>query len=176
VLRLISLFAELLRLRVGPQELPASNRVVALSVLALVGASLLAVNRLYPPGLAAGRVGLDLLIEVAFFTAVLHWARHPERFRQTFAAACGTSALLVLLTWPLLDIVVEDQREDLLHGLAVITLLGIYIWHVIVIGHILRHALDVRLRRGIALAIVLVLGSGLIGDALLPPPALEETG
>ncbi len=176
MLRLLSLFAELLRLRVGPQALPASDRVVVVSVAALVGASLLAVQRLYPPGLAASRVGLDLLIEVAFFAGVLYWARHPERFRQTFAAACGTSALLVLLTWPLLDIVVERSREDSLHGLAVLALLGIYVWHVVVIGHILRHALDVRLRRGIALAVVLVLGSGLIGDAVLPPPALEESG
>ncbi len=176
MLRLFSLFADLLRLRAGPQELPASDRVVVASVLALVVASILSVQRLYPPGLAAGRVGLDLVIEAAFFAGALYWARHTERFRQTFAAACGTSALLVLLTWPLLDIVVERSREDLLHGLAIVALLGIYIWHVVVIGHILRHALEVRLRRGIALAVVLVLGAGLIGDAVLPPPALEESG
>jgi len=173
VLRLFSLFAELLRLRVGPQALPASDRVVAVAVVALGGASLLTVQHLYPPGSGAARVGLDLLITVAFFAGLLSVARRPERFRQTFAAVCGTGALLVLITWPLLDIVVERGREDTLYAVAVLALLGVYVWHVVVIGHILRHALDTRPARGIALALIFVLGSGLIGDLVVPPPELE---
>jgi hypothetical protein len=170
VARLVLLVAEMLRLRTAPQQIPASNTLAWAAVIALAVASLLASQRLYTSDVAFGRVGLDLVIHVLFFSGILRWAGHPERFPQTFTAACGTSTLLVLLAWPLLDIVAERSQDDPLYGVATFMLLGINIWLVVVFGHILSHALEIRLRRGIALSLAFVLASVLIANAVFPQP------
>lgn len=168
--RVLVVIADMLRLRTAPQQLPASIGLVWASVLVLAIASLLAGQRLYAGDVAVARVGLDLVLHVAFFSAVLRWAGHPERFPQTFSAACGTSTLLVLLAWPLLDIVAERSRDDALHNVAVLMLLALNVWLVIVFGHILAHALEIRLRRGVALALAFVLASVLLAGAIFPEP------
>lgn len=166
----LQVFADMLRLRTRPQDLPASEPLLAGSVVALAGASMLAIRRLYPPDLAAARIGIDLALQVAFVLAALRLSGRPERFRQTFTALCGTGALLVLLSWPLLDIVVERSPGESLFALGLLALFAVYGWSVVVVGHILRHALDLGLGRGIALALAYIVVSALVGDALVPVP------
>jgi len=170
VLRSSLVFAELLRLRARPQDLPARDGVVVGSVLAVFGASMLAVHEIYTPGRAVGRVLVDVLLEAGFVLGVLRVTGRPERFRQTFSALCGTGAILVLLTWPLVDIVVQRPPGSALAGIALLLLLAIYGWSALVIGHILRYALDLSLGRAVLLALAYVLVSSLLGDALVPPP------
>ena len=161
-------FIRLLQLRSGPQDLPATDRVLLGSIVAAVAASLLAVRSLYPFELALGRIGLDLLLQAGFILAALHWTGHPARFRQTYAAFCGTGALLVLLIWPLVDILQERGPEETLSGIALVLLFGIYGWSVAVIGHILRHALELRMSAAVVLALGYFIGSAAIIETLLP--------
>ena len=170
----LQLFADMLRLRTRPQDLPASQTVLLGSAIGLAAASMLAVRRLYPPDLAAARIGIDLALQLAFVVAVLRMTGHPERFRQTFTALCGTGALLVLLSWPLLDILVERSPGESLYTLAVLALLAVYAWSVVVVGHILRHALDTGLGRGVAVALAYIVVSALVGDTLVPVPDMES--
>lgn len=162
----------MLQLRAGPQALPASDRVLLGSIAAVIATSLLAVRSLYPLDLAAVRIGLDLLLQAAFVFAALRWTGHPARFRQTYAALCGTGALLVLLVWPLVDILQDRPPEDTLAGVALMLLFGIYGWSVAVIGHILRHALDLRMGPAVLLALGYFIGTAAIIEMLLP----GETG
>jgi len=169
VVRSTVMLAEMLRLRARPQDLPARDGIVAGSVIAVVGASMLSVHALYAPGRALLRVVVDVLIEAAFVFGALRVTGRMERYRQTFSALCGTGALLALLTWPLVDIVVERPPGSALAALAMLLLLAIYAWSTLVIGHILRHALELSLARAVALALAYVVVSSLLGDALVPP-------
>lgn len=158
----------MLQLRAGPQDLPASGRVFLGSIAAVVTASLLAVRSLYPLDLAVVRIGLDLLLQAGFLFAALQWTGQPVRFRQTYAALCGTGALLVLLIWPLVDILRDRSPEETLSGVALMLLFGIYGWSVAVIGHILRHALDLRMGPAVLLALGYFIASAAIIETLLP--------
>lgn len=158
----------MLQLRAGPQELPASDRVFLGSIAAVIAASVLAVRSLYPLDLALVRIGLDLLLQAGFVFAALQWIGQPARFRQTYAALCGTGALLILLIWPLVDILQDRSPEETLTGVALVLLFGIYGWSVAVIGHILRHALDLRMGPAVLLALGYFIGSAVIIETLLP--------
>lgn len=167
----LQVFADMLRLRARPQDVPASDTLLLGSVVAVAGASMLAIRRLYPADLAAARIGIDLLLQLAFVLGALQVTGHPERFRQTFTALCGTGALLVLLSWPLLDVLLDTERGASLHALGSFALLGLYAWSVVVVGHILRHALELRLGAAVMLALAYVVASVIIGDTLVPAPA-----
>lgn len=158
----------LLQLRAGPQDLPATDRVLLGTIAGVVLASLLAVRSLYPLDLALARIGIDLLLQAGFVFVALQWTGHPARFRQTYAALCGTGALLVLLIWPLVDIVGERGPEAPLSGVALILLFGIYGWSVAVIGHILRHALELRMGAAVLLALGYFIGSAALIETLMP--------
>lgn len=166
----LQLFAEMLRLRAAPQDLPARDGILVGSVVAAVVAAILALRSIYPLDLAAARIALDLALQLVFVVALLRLVGHPERFRQTFSALCGTGALLVLLTWPLNDILASRPPESGLAAGAVMLLFGIYGWSVLVTGHILRHALDLTLGRGVAVALGYVLVATFIAAFAVPPP------
>lgn len=158
----------MLQLRAGPQDLPATDRMLLGSIAAVVVASLLAIRSLYPLELALARIGVDLLVQAGFVFAALQWTGHPARFRQTYAALCGTGALLVLLIWPLVDILGDRGPEATLSGIALMLLFGIYGWSVAVIGHILRHALELRMGVAVLLALGYFIGSAAIVETLVP--------
>lgn len=165
----IQRFAELLRLRAGPQDLPPSNVLLAVAVVALGLVNTLIIQRVYTLELAALRSGVDLLLQFAFVASVLNATRHPERIRQTFTALCATGAVITLLVWPLIDLVLDRPAGDDLAVMATVLLLGIYGWGLVVIGHVFRHALDRTLGQGVLIALVYVLVLSLAADALVPP-------
>ncbi len=165
----IQRFADLLRLRAGPQDLPASGAVLVGSIAAAALASMLVIQRVYTPEIAAVRVAVDLLLQLAFVVGALQITGHPERLRQTYSALCGASAVLILLAWPLLSILLDRPEGDQLAAMASLFLLGLYGWAAVVIGHILRHALDTTLGRGVLIGVAYVLTASLLADALVPP-------
>lgn len=165
----IQRFADLLRLRAGPQDMPASTAVLVGAIAANAIASMLVIQRVYTPELAALRVAVDLALQLAFVAGALRITGHPGRLRQTYAALCGAGAFLVLLAWPLLSILMERPDGDDLAGVASLLLLGLYGWAALIIGHVLRHALDTTLGRGVLLGVAYVLTASLLADALVPP-------
>lgn len=165
----IQRFAELLRLRAGPQDLPASNVLLAAAIVALGLVNMLVIQRVYTAELALLRTGVDLLLQFAFVAGVLNATRHPERIGQTFTALCGVGAVITLLCWPLIDVVLDRPAGDDLAVMATVLLLGIYGWGLVVIAHVFRHALDRTLGQGVLVALVYVLALSLAADALVPP-------
>lgn len=165
----IQRFADLLRLRAGPQDLPASNAVLLVTVAAAAVLGTLAIQRVYSPEMAGVRVALDLLLQLAFVFGALRVTGHPERLRQTYAALCGTTAFLVLLAWPLVGVMLDRPQGDSLGMIAALFLMGVYGWSVVVVGHILRHALDLTLGKAIVVALAYILAAGVIAAELVPP-------
>lgn len=166
---MIQRLADLLRLRAGPQDLPATDAVLVGSIAANAIASMLVIQRVYTLELAALRVAVDLALQLAFLAGALRLTGHPERLRQTYSALCGAGAVMVLLAWPLLAILMGRPDGDDLAGVASVLLIALYGWAALVIGHVLRHALDTTLGRGVLLGVAYVLSASLLADALVPP-------
>ena len=148
---LLKLFIDLCRLRTAPQEVPHSQLLLLLTAasyfLVALGVSLLDQSL----GLALISAAVDTALLAALAYISLWITGHHERLRQTLIALLGTGTLFGLLGWPviaMLQQVPEGQTSNL--GLV---LLGLIIWNIVVIGHILRHALDMAMwiASGIAL-------------------------
>ena len=170
---MLQLFVDIARLQARPQDLPASDGLLVASVIAYALGSVLAIGPIYPLSLGAAGVGLDLLLMFSLIHAALHFTGRVARFRQTLTAVCGTGALFALLSWPLYQIIAERADSSPWAAGAALLLLGLYAWILVVIGHILRHAFDIRLGSAVLVALAYVILTATLGQYLLPLP---ETG
>ncbi len=169
VIALLNYFFELCLLRRKPQDLPASSALFAL---------ILVVNLLVGVVMLQGRFGgmapalvvglIDTLLLLGGLWLLLRWRGHPARLVQSATALIGSSVLLALVAIPLLSMVAPEPTAG--SGLASLLYLLLMIWAHVVMGHILRHALDVPLGNGVALAIAFTLLSTLVVQNLMAGP------
>lgn len=166
--RLLQLFVDILFLQAGPQDLPASRVLLVIAVAASVVASTMLARETLAGPTALARVGLELGLTVGLLALLLGASGRGARFQQSLIALCGTGAILAILAWPLFGRIVDHGPEDSMAALAMLLLWGLYGWSILVTGHILRHALDTGLGRGIALALLYALLVVAVGEWVLP--------
>jgi len=164
---LLKIFVDLCLLRSAPQDLPASLWLLKLTVAANLLASLvlsLGMQLDFVLTLAQGALEIALLLGLIWL--VLNLTSHLERFVQTATAAMGCSALLGLAAIPVVSLAGSDNEDlALLAGLSMLALL---IWSIVVLGHVLRHALEIRHGQGVMLATAYTFGSYALLGLLFP--------
>lgn len=139
MLKLFKLYVDICLLRAGPQDLPATQSMLALSLLAYTATSI-AISVMTQSFGSAIVYGLaDTLTLAALTYTLLMLRRLPQRLTQTLSALAGTGVVIGLFTLPLV----------LLQNVPLLLLLLIMVWSLTVIGHILHHALNVSLPMGI---------------------------
>lgn len=143
-------------LRAAPQQLPFSWELLGLTVIASVGLG-------YPAMLAYGATSnpvpeltLSLVFTLAFVYAVLAFRGFKTRFVQTASAIFGTDAIITLVALPVLHAASTGATHD---SLTLLAIAGVVIWNLLVMGHILRHALSLPLPGGILVAMGYIFGS-----------------
>lgn len=159
---------EICLLRAGPQDLPASARFLGLTLLGYTLVDWL-ISRTSLPSSQALLVGLlDVLLLASFAQIALRIVAKPERFNQTLAAMAGTWLLLGLLALPMIQGLIAARAADTSVPLLGFAYLGILVWSLLVLGHILRHALNLSMPFGVGIGLVYTLISYLIVDTLFP--------
>jgi hypothetical protein len=98
---LIQLFAQIALLRRGPQDLPASTALLALTVLGYLGVNLVVSSVLPPVKGWPAQVLVDTLFTLAWYVALLRLLGRSERILQTATAVFGLQGLLspLLIVW-----------------------------------------------------------------------------
>lgn len=149
---LLRLFWDICQFRKGPQDAPASQTLLQLSVAAYFVVSLLQtlLENEWQDGLL--QVPLQALILLAFVWVSLTAAGKPNRLLQTLTAMFATDALLSCFALPLQVLLQINPEASLVH----LAMLLLMLWHMGVIGHILHHALSQSLAIGVALAFVYI--------------------
>ncbi|MTW21039.1 hypothetical protein [Allochromatium palmeri] len=151
---LIKFFVELCLLRRPPQDLPASEMLLGVVLLADLVIGVLV-------GITAGLSWLTSLLQglaeillmlMALYAALTQLKRRP-RFLQTATALLGSGAMLGLVAIPPLSLNPTGSQESDLAALGAFLLLGLVIWGILVTGHILRHAFSITLGQGSAIAV-----------------------
>ena len=152
---LLILFFDLIRLRRGPQDLPASQNLLIITGFLLIVTAILGdqMNNDF-----SGRL-IFALSQVAILTAtvwgVLALNQKSERVVQTLTAFYGTSVLIQLVVWPfrswLLSMPEEARQQATVPLFAVVVLA---IWSFVVMVHIYRNALDSSRGKAIVMSII----------------------
>lgn len=165
---LLKIFIRICLLQQGPQALPASRLLAIMSVFFYIalGVLLLLQSRSFTEALWVSLV--DALFLLAMLVVILKQNQYFLRWPQTVMAVCGSAMLLNVLALPLLYVLANDLMQGWLEQLAVLSYLLIIFWNVVVLGHILRHAISVSMIVGVVMAALYMCMSLLLVAMLLP--------
>lgn len=145
-------FVALCLLRIGPQELPASRFLLALTLAVYAATSFALASLLVPMDRAISLVMVDIAL-LGGLTALVLWIRnYMARFVQTLTALSGAGAVFGLVSFPPLLWQARLDTGPSVPTLPGLLLLAVSVWSIVVIGHVLRHALSTVLGAGVLLA------------------------
>ena len=108
---------------------------------------------------------------VVLFGGLLYVQWKRERIVQTLTALAGTGALITIVSLPISGWFRGADKESGEGGLAVLMLLLLVGWSLAVVGHILRHALDLPIAGGTLVAVAYFAVSMIVIEAFFPRPA-----
>ena len=169
--RLITIWLDICLLRAGPQDLPASQTLLGLTISSYLLVSLLLSLPGFPAATAVLVAVLDLGLLVAFAVALLYFFGKWSRLRQTLTALTGTGTLLGLLALPLVYLLFRGPEENPIAGLAALCWMFLFGWSLLVVAHIMRHALSIPFPYAIGIAVLYTLVALQLMAALFPGQA-----
>jgi hypothetical protein len=152
--KFLRIFVDIVLWRRGPQDLPVSSLLLAVTVAAYLAVSVLQLAFLGEPGstwfffLVA-----DPLLLLCWVWIILKIYGRPERFQQTASAVFGTGAVLGLGLYLPLQFLLSAAGEGPASGIAQVIALGLVVAFALVTGRIIKLATDSNLFTGIAVAL-----------------------
>lgn len=167
---LLRFIIDLCLLRAGPQRLPSASVLMWLFVVIYCALGVAVYLSRYPLQFAISASVLETLLLAAFIQVMLKVWNKPERFVQTLTAVLAAWTLLGLLVLPLVYSMhgMEAGSRDAIYVFFGMTF---YLaWNLAVMGHVLRHALEIPLYGGVGLSVLYFLISEMIMAAALPMP------
>ena len=168
MIQLLMSLVEIARLRRDPSALPASIALLVIMAAAYAGSSAVQSWLLHEDDRLLARTAADLGLTLAIFWLVLAVTRRLYRYRQTMNALLGTS---VLLTPLLMLLIAMQQPAEIYYPIKLLAWAGsiaVIVWYTLIVGHILRSALEIGFVTGIAIAITSVIASNSVLIKLFP--------
>lgn len=181
---LFALFWQICRFRRGPEDVPYAPALAGLLIVAvagLVGGSVLILNGLTPPpsspDIPQVAPTTQLLVQWAALAAwmtvmftLLRFKGFGARFTQTVIAALGTDLIMFAPQFIGFAIIAVNGPESAASGLGQFTVLFIYIWDMLIKGHIYSRALNISRLQGNLLSLALSYGIFALSALLIPLP------
>lgn len=146
----ITTLLNLMRFRSGPQDLPAS-RVLLMGLVVLYLAQGFLAGQIIEEPNAGPRTVVAIAVQFAAITALLNLRGLHARTPQTLAAMAGTGLLFGLLSLTVLSRIDPASPQP---NLALFYL-ALFVWSLLVDGHIYRHALSIKLGGGVLIAVLI---------------------
>lgn len=168
---LVKAFIDIALRRRGPGDLPDSAALLALSVAAYAVFSAAQSWMLSGTQDLVARTALDVLLAGALLGALLLATGRRHRFRQTATAVFGTGALLSPLVIGLLALKAPAEASAPLAWLVWAGSVGVIVWYMLIVGHILRAALDTGMFTAMAVAVAYLVGSAMLLTWVFPTGA-----
>ncbi len=158
-------------LRRDPSALPASTALLALMVVAYAASSAVQSWMLHGADRLVARTATDLVLTLATFWLLLAVTRRGHRLRQTMSAVLGTSTLMTPLVVLLLAVKDPAAVSYPVALLAWAGSIGVIVWFTLIVGHILRSALEIGFVTSIAIAVTYLIASAAALARLFPDAA-----
>ena len=158
---MIRTLLDMLRLRSGPQDLPAGAALAIALVVAWLAQGLLA-DRILNEADSTPRSLLALAVQFAAAIVLLKLRNFAARIPQTVSALAGTGFIFGLLALLLLAQFDPGRPQP---GLA-LAYLALFVWSLTVDGHIYRHALSIKMSLGVLVAVLIFAANFSIAKAV----------
>jgi hypothetical protein len=151
-----------------PQDLPASRMLLTVSLVSYTAANvLLALDRIKLSKAVQAGV-LETVLVTIITLVILRLSRYGKRWLQTLTALAGMGCIMGLLALPIFYGSTHVGADTLLRVVMFLLDLGLLTWNVVVMAHILRHALDTSFAFGIIFALVYIFITSIIINLVVP--------
>jgi hypothetical protein len=146
--------AQIMRLRGGPQNLPASWPLMIFLLTAYLVQNLITGQQLEDPHAAAKSL-LAVSLQIAVLSGLLIWRKHPERFAQTMSTLAAVGIFFNMITWALLSLSDPASNQPVL----AMVWFAVFIWSLFVDAHIYRNSLSVPFAIGMLVTVLILAAS-----------------
>lgn len=146
--------ARILRLRGGPQDLPASW-ALTIFLLSVYTVQNLVTGQQLDDDNAAAKSLLSVCLQIGVLTGLLYWRSTLERFAQTMSALAAAGVFFNIVTWILLSLSDPTVNQPIL----TIVWFAVFFWSLFVDAHIYRHSLSVEFPTAMLVAVLLLAAS-----------------
>ena len=170
MLRTLKFFVDLCLLRANPQDLPHSVALKFFTLGIYTALSFMLALTSTKPGTAllAAVVDVGMLVGLAY--AGLWILNLQNRMTKLITALAGSGAVWQMVALPMIGMLSNSSDTLPNNSLALLSyllLLAWIIWVIFIIGHILRHALNMKFSFALGIALLYVYTSMRVGSALL---------
>jgi len=170
-MNIILRYIDVCRLKAGPADMPASNKLLKATLLAyfLLGVGISRIDSTWDVSVVGSMA--DTLFMIAAIGLMLNFKGLSARYQQTLIALAGAGIILDFIGLPLLLWFNQIDKLEQGTSVAMLLLIALMFWSLMVIAHIFRQALDIKAGSAAMITIIytvlslLVLGLTLSGVA-----------
>ncbi|HDY84701.1 hypothetical protein LCGC14_0558180 [marine sediment metagenome] len=170
-MNIILRYVDLCRLKAGPADMPASVTLLQATLLAyfLLGISISRIDSAWNISIMASLA--DTVFMMVAIKLMLSIKGLQTRYQQTLIAIAGAGIVLDLIGLPLLYWLNQIDEPQQGTSVAMLLMIALMFWSLMVVAHIFRQALDIKVGSSAILTIIytvlslLVLGLTLSGVA-----------
>jgi len=141
---------DVMRLRAGPQDMPAGWQLAILLSLIYMAEGFFADQILDETG-SAPRSLIAACIQFLVTFALLRFRRLSTRFPQTITALAGTGILFGALS----IFLAMQAQPGIAQPMLALLWFGAFIWSLAVDAHIYRHAMSITMSLGVLVAVLI---------------------
>lgn len=142
----------LCRLKALPQDAPGSriSQYIAVLLYFVTGAIVTMFSQTFSTSMLVAALQTGLLL---FVIQMALWIKKmPERIPQTITASAGTAAVIAVIAMPLLIWVSQAGMGS--ENVFMVFWLVLVVWETAILGHILRHSLEISLIAGLGVSLL----------------------
>jgi hypothetical protein len=147
---LIKLLFNICLLKKAPQDLPFSINLLKILVIINIIINFLLMNMSVNWFSALLKAAVGILLLCGFSWLCLFFSGKLRRFYQTTTALFGTDSLIDLFALPTIATMAVNQGGLL----AFLVMMALIIWHWVIMGHIMRNALQQSFSFSLGLALL----------------------
>lgn len=165
-------FFDICRLVRRPQDIPESKNLLTLCAVVYGFLSILLASMSQPSekAILAGIVEVALIM--IFTLAILQASGKSSRWTQTVTALVGTGIIVSIIAFPIYILVGVGELNELESStsqtIGLLLLATLACWNIVIMAHILRHALEINFAIAMFLAITYIWIIFSFTSAILP--------
>jgi hypothetical protein len=151
---LLKLFIDICRLQAKPQDVPASNALLLLTIALALVSGMASISSSVHGVIEIVAISLmDVALTLTLLYLFLNLTNLSSRLMQAATAMFGTGTVINLVSLPVMWMMNSSPENPGFQLLGALFYFGLLIWSLVIMGHILRHSFNLPLTGGILIAI-----------------------
>ncbi len=162
-------FLNLCFLHANPQDLPASQALLVISLILYLMVSVALALPIYGLNISLTQALLEITMLIAYTWLILVMTSHGERLTQTLSALAGTGVIFGFLALPITYSIYDSASAGVGNVWTLFAYLMIMGWLLVVYGHVFRNALSSNLFLGMLVSFVYIVLTSVVIESLFQP-------